>query len=126
MKLQFIKNANGYNDDIVRLSDFNSSQAKLFREVVNTLIINNGNQVDLTTLDFIQPVNCKLTLRIFSEDIGIITDDNKNFYCDLTKEGYLKMIELLDPFCLKESRGYQWLYDIDNPIDFLFSAGGTW
>jgi hypothetical protein len=36
------------------------------------------------------------------------------------------MISLLDPFCIKDRKGYQYLYDIDNPIDFLFSPAGSW
>jgi hypothetical protein len=36
------------------------------------------------------------------------------------------MVALLDPFCNKETKGYQWLYDIDSDIDFLFSPAGTW
>ncbi|WP_299671209.1 hypothetical protein [uncultured Polaribacter sp.] len=39
----------------------------------------------------------------------------------LTLEGFTNMTKLLEPFCQKESKGYQYLYDIDNPTDLLFS-----
>ena len=36
------------------------------------------------------------------------------------------MIELIEPFCKKESKGYQYLYDIDNPIDLMFCPSATY
>lgn len=33
------------------------------------------------------------------------------------------MLKRIEPFCLKESDAFQYLYDLDNPIDFIFSAG---
>ena len=36
------------------------------------------------------------------------------------------MIELIEPFCKKESRGYQYLYDIDNPTDLMFCPSATY
>ena len=123
MKLEFIKNINGYDEHAIRLSDFNSSQAFTFSETIKRLIIDSENSVDLTTLDFIESVKCHLTLRTSADDIGISTEDNRIFFCDLTTTTYQTITNLLEPFCKKESRGYQWLYDIDTPIGFLFSAG---
>jgi hypothetical protein len=65
-------------------------------------------------------------LRISSLDEGITSSDNKIFYCDLTISGYEQMLLLLEPFCKKETKGYQMLYDIDSLTDFLFSPSGTW
>ena len=31
----------------------------------------------------------------------------------------------LEPFCNKETKSYQYLYDLDNPTDFIFSPSGT-
>jgi hypothetical protein len=58
-------------------------------------------------------------------DKGITTSDDKNFVCDLTIKKYKEVVFLMEPFD-KETDGYQWLYDLDTPIDFLFSPGGTW
>jgi hypothetical protein len=123
MKLEFLKNINGYGEHAIRLSDFNSLQAITFRDIVNGLITRDESPVDLAALDFIQSVNCRLTLRTSVEDTGIFTEDNKDFFCDLTTTTYQAIAVLLEPFCRKESKGYQWLYDIDTPIGFLFSAG---
>lgn len=126
MTLDFIDNINAYGENIVRLYDFDMAQANKFRQIVEQTIITNKTQIELSTTDFIKSRNCNLTLRLSTEDIGIQTADKINFFCDLTLEGYQQMITLLKPFCAKETLGYQWLYDIDSPTDFLFSPGGTW
>jgi len=89
-------------------------------------IITKKKSLYLNELDFIEARNCELTLRLADDDIGIVTEDTVLFFCDLTLEGFHEMVTLLEPFCLKETKGYQWLYDIDNETDFLFSPGGTW
>lgn len=113
-------------NQLVRLYDFDSSQANKLRQAIQEKIIESNKEIDLTTLNFIQSVNCSLTLKISDTDKGIVTSDNKNFVCNLTVEKYGEMIFLMEPFCKKETTGYQWLYDIDTPIDFLFSPGGSW
>lgn len=99
MKLEFIKNINGYNEHAVRLSDFNSSQAVMFFGTVDRLIRNSGSPLCITDFSFIQPVNCHLTLRTSVDDQGISTADNVNFYCDLTIKTYQSIKSLLQPFC---------------------------
>jgi len=126
MQLDFIDNINEYGDNIVRLYDFDMAEADKFRQIVQQAIVVNKKLLELTSIDFIEARNCTLTLRISEEDEGITTGDNKAFFCDLTVEGYRQMIKLLEQFCKKETRGYQFLYDIDSQTDFLFSPAGTW
>jgi hypothetical protein len=126
MKLDYIDNINEYGDNLVRLYEFDRIQAVRFQQAIQQIIITNKKQLDLATLDFIEARNCNLILRISATDEGIITSDDLNFFCDLTMKGYEKMVALLEPFCNKETKGYQWLYDIDSQTDFLFSPGGTW
>jgi hypothetical protein len=45
---------------------------------------------------------------------------------DRSQADKFRLISLLAPFCKKETKGYQWLYDVDSKTDFLFSPGGTW
>lgn len=123
MKLEFLKNVSAYDEHVMRLSDFNSSQALMFFGIINRLVRHSDTPVDLNTLGFIRSVNCNLVLRTAEDDIGISTEDNINFCCDLTVKSYKAIESLVEPFCKKESKGYQWLYDIDTPIAFLFSAG---
>jgi len=126
MELDYIENFNEYGDNIVRLYNFDKLQANKFCQILHQNIIVNKSQLDLATIDFIEARNCSLMLRISSLDEGITSSDNKIFYCDLTIIGYEQMLLLLEPFCKKETKGYQMLYDIDSLTDFLFSPSGTW
>jgi hypothetical protein len=82
--------------------------------------------LDLSQVAFIKPRNCNLILGLFESDEGILSRDQHTFYCILTLKGFANMIQLITPFCTKESRGYQYLYEIDNPIDLLFSPTASW
>ena len=133
MKLEYLDNISDggkysgvVTDQLVRLYDFDKTQAKEFYEAIRLKIIDNGKSIDLAGLNFIELLNCNLTLRLTNQDTGITTIDKKNFFCDLTKTGYENMLYLLEPFCNDDANGYQWMYDIDNDIEFLFSPGGTW
>jgi hypothetical protein len=126
MKLDYIKNINEYGENIVRLYDFNMSEAIRFKKIIQETILENIQSLDLSTVDYIEPRNCNLILRPADIDEGIVTSDDEIFYCYLTLEGYKQMITLLEPFCIRETKGYQWLYDVDSQTDFLFSPGGTW
>ncbi|MHC1777456.1 MAG: hypothetical protein AB9834_18800 [Lentimicrobium sp.] len=126
MQLDYIDNINEYGDNLVRLYDFDSSEADKFRKIVQQTVVLNKLPLDLSTIDFIEARNCRLTLRISDEDEGISNSGKNRFYCDFTIAGYEKMIVLLDQFCTQETKGYQYLYDIDSQTDFLFSPAGSW
>ncbi len=125
MELDYIENVNGLDENIVRLYNFKKAEAILFRDLIIDTIINKRQKLDLSQVDFISPRNCNLILGLFKSDEGILTQDNKNFFCILTLEGFENMVKLLAPFCIKETRSYQYLYDIDNPTDFLFSPSAS-
>lgn len=126
MKLDYIHHINEHNENIIRLYDFKKSEAILFRDALRKTLIDNKEDLLLHTLDFIEVRNCYLTLRLHTSDEGILNRDRINFYCFLTIESYRKMLALIEPFCKKETRAYQWLYDLDTPTDFLFSPAGSW
>jgi hypothetical protein len=123
MKLKFLENINEYDEHAVRLNDFDKAQAAMFLKILTELIKSNKQFVNLSDYEFIEAVNCELVLRVSETDEGIISDDNVNFFCDLTLNAYAEMIKLIEPFSLKETDAYRILYDLDNPIDFIFSAG---
>ena len=123
MKLKFLENINEYDEHAVRLNDFDKSQAAMFLAILNDLIKNKQQFINLSDFEFIESVNCELVLRVSETDEGIVSDDNVHFFCDLTLDAYTEMIKLIEPFCLKETDAYRILYDLDNPIDFIFSAG---
>ncbi len=126
MTLDYIENINGFGENIVRLYDFDKHQAIKFRDLIKDTIVNRKQKLDLSKVDFIESRNCNLILGLFKTDEGILSNDNKTFYCALTIESYDTMLKLLQPFCEKKTKGYQSLYDIDNLTDFLFSPAGTW
>lgn len=121
MKLEFLDTINEYGDHIVKLYDFNKEEAAKFRQAIQETIIGANKPLDLNSLDFIQPVNCKLILHISDTDEGVFSIDNKTFFCDLTIEGYKEMLRLIEPYCNKNTRSFQMLYDLDTEIDLLFS-----
>ena len=123
MKLKFLENINAYGEHAIRLNDFDKAEASKFLKIIKDLVSGSKQMIQLSSYDFIVPINCSLTLRIAETDEGITTEDNKEFFCDLTPNAYKEMILLIEPFCLKETDAYRYLYELDNPIDFLFSAG---
>jgi hypothetical protein len=121
MKLDFLNEVNEYGDQVIRLYNFDKKEAEEFRKAIQKNIIDEEISLDLNTLNFIEPLNCRLILHIAEEDEGIMTMDNTLFFCDLTLEGYKKMLRLIEPFCIKDMRRSQTLYDLDTQIDFLFA-----
>jgi len=110
MELDYIENVNGLEEHVVRLYNFNMAEAIQFRALLIETIMEKHN----------------LILGLFASDEGILSRDQYTFYCILTLKGFANMIQLITPFCTKESRGYQYLYEIDNPIDLLFSPTASW
>lgn len=125
MKLEFLDNVNEYGDQVIRLYNFDKAEAIKFRDAIKKTVIDSNLSLDLSTLDFIEHINCKLILHISETDEGILTMDNKTFFCDLTIDGYKRMVQLIEPFCIKESKSFVMLYDIDTQVDFLFSPYGN-
>ena len=125
MELDYIENVNGLGENVVRLYNFNKAEAIQFRAVLQDTVIDKKQKLDLSEVDFITPRNCNLIFGLFKSDEGIITKDNETFFCVLTLSGFKNMLKLLEPFCNKESRSFQYLYDIDNPTDLLFSPSAS-
>ena len=125
MEVDFIDNINEYGENVVRLFNFDKYEAIKFRDLIKDTIVKRKQKLVLSQVDFIEIHNCNLILGLFKTDEGIFSVDHKTFYCALTLEGYHTMLNLIEPFCVKDSKGYQYLYDIDNPTDFLFAPAAT-
>ena len=125
MEIDYIENVNGLGENVVPLYNFNKAEAIQFRALLKEKIIDKKQKLDLSEVDFITPRNCNLIFGLFKSDEGIITKDNETFFCILTLIGFKNMLKLLEPFCNKESRSFQYLYDIDNPTDLLFSPSAS-
>ena len=125
MKLGYIEDINQYQENILKLYNFDKSQAIMFRDLIQEVIIKRKEKLDLSEIDFIDTDSYNLVLGLFKTDEGIMSNDNKNFVCALTLTGFKNMLKLIEPFCNKEAKSYQYLYDIENPTDFLFTPSGT-
>ncbi len=125
MELDYIDNYNGLEENIVRLFSFNKAEAIKFRDLLQETVLDKKQKLDLSQVDFIDTENCNLIFGLFKSDEGILTKDNKTFFCILTMESYLEMIKLIEPFCKKESKSYQYLYDVDTPTDLLFAPNAS-
>ena len=133
MKLEFLddisdsgKYAQVVSNQLVGLHDFDEVEAASLRNNIIEEILKGNKALSLSSLDFIEPINCNLTFTISENDEGLETHDKINFECSLTIPLYQRMTHLIKPFCERRSHGYQWLYELDCEIDLLFSPGGTW
>jgi hypothetical protein len=125
MQLDFIPNYNSYNENLVRLCNFSFVEAQQLRDLIEDKVLLKNEILNLNALAFIEAKNCSLRLRISETDEGILTVDNKQFFCCLTANGFQKMLQLMQPFCIKDCKAYQWLYDLDCEISFLFTPSGS-
>lgn len=133
MKLEFLDDiSNGgrfkqvVSEQLVRLYDFGPSQAVRLRDYIEEYVLKGHKALDLSTLDFMEPVNCHVVFILSEEDKGLQTRNKLHFSCALTIASYQQMIYLMEPFCERGFTGFQWLYELDCEIDLLFSPGGTW
>lgn len=126
MKLELLEDVNDHSDGIVRLYDFDSQEIDQLCAALRNSLVNSKHDFKVSSLSFVQIINCDLTFRISSNDKGISNTSKSLLYCDLTWEAYLKMIELIEQFRKSESNGFQWLLDLDSPIELLLSKNGKW
>jgi hypothetical protein len=113
------------SENLIRLYDFGQIETTKLVELIYQRLIVDKQDLDLTTVDFIEPINCHLTLQISSADKGIMKIGRSgSFICELTEQSYITAIEYMKAAA---DSGYNWLCDTSaDDIDFLYSAGGTW
>lgn len=112
------------SENLIRLYDFDTNQTTEFAKLVFQTLIVGKQKLDLSSVEFIEPVNCQLIFQLSLVDKGILKTDKPNiFTCDLTEQSFTTAIE----FMKATDSGYNWLCDTsDDNIDFLYSPGGTW
>jgi len=113
------------SDNLIRLYDFRQNETADLVDLIYQRLIVDKQSLDLTTVDFIQSINCRVTLQLSSSDEGVIKTDKPDFFiCKLTQQTYITAIDYMK--AAAES-GYNWLCDTSkDDIDFLYSSGGTW
>jgi hypothetical protein len=129
MKIQHLTNTNPAQpkESILRIFDFVSSEACQFRDVLSKLANGSVSVIDLSGLAFVTSIDgCRLILKAGMRDKGLNHVSSATFECTLTKLTWENAEGLVEPFCEGNLSGYQWLYDLDNDIEFLFSPSGDW
>lgn len=114
------------SENLIRLYHPEEGEAEQLIILIKRHLIDGNGALDLSTLNFIQSLNCRLTLEVSTESEGVIkiTDDN-TFVCRLTKPDHEDMIEMIE--LVGDGGGYNWLCETsEQNIDFLYSPGGTW
>jgi len=129
MKIDHLTNVNrDYpKDSIIRIFDFDPSEACLFKDILSKLAHGLVLDSDLSNLPFVSPIDgCRLILKLGKIDVGAVQSAATFFECILTQTSWSNAEELVGPFCEGNLAGYQWLYDLDTDIELLFSPNGEW
>lgn len=136
MKLDFLDDLTGHGkyphadpDKLLRLYDFDSHEAAQLKSFIDKEVIASQHELSLSALDFVECLNCTLTLKPSFQNVGIsVPLDDKNFVCELTLKDYRTMSNIIEHFTNDDKiNGYDWLYDPnEDKVDLLFSPGGTW
>lgn len=127
MKIDYIDDVNSdyLADKMIRISDFTNADILDFYNVIQENLIKNKNSVDVSTINFIDLINCELLFTISEQSKGLYENHKNSFICALTLSEYEDMIKFIHPF-LNDPSGFQFLIDPVNHIELLLSSGGGW
>ena len=126
MELDYIDQVNSFGESFVRLYGFDKAESLLLSQTIVDWLNSADPRLNLGNLEFVTPRNCNLVLCKAEDNDGILSQDDSTFYCLLNADGYKDLLHALAPFTTKETKGFAYLYDIDTPIDLLYSPAGTW
>lgn len=112
------------HDKIICLSHF--SKTELYSLIQTLKDVQKGHDVVLSEQSYIDYKEIRLEMRLSSLDIGISKINEMGFVCNLSASAYMNAINLIEQLLKDEMNGFQWLYDIDTPIDFLLSKDAKW
>jgi hypothetical protein len=114
---------------LIRLYDFDSKQAEIFRERILALAAGSQDAIVVDELPQVEAIDaCRLVFKVSRGDRGILRFGAHNqFECLLTQVSWEQVAGLTEPFCeAGDHRGYfQWLDETSN-ISLLFSTDGHW
>jgi hypothetical protein len=88
--------------------------------------VQKGNVIVLSEQTYICYKEVRLELRLSNKDYGISQENEMSFVCNLSTSAYKNAINLIEQLLRNEMNGFQWLYDIDIPVEFLVSKDAKW
>ena len=128
MRLEYLADRSA-DCPLIRLYDFDSKQADVFRNYVLALADGSRDTVAVHELPLVESIEaCRLVFKVSSGDRGVVKIGPQNrFDCLLTPASWRQVADLMEPFCeAGDRRGYfQWLDETSN-ISLLFSPDGHW
>ena len=122
MKLDYLKDGSDACP-LVRLYEFDSSDARRLRQTFQALADGTVERVGLDKVESID--GTQLTFIRCAQDRGIVEPSPHHFEVALASEGWRQAAELVDPFCSGGS-GYQWLTPQTRGIQLLLTKDGAW
>jgi hypothetical protein len=129
MKIEYLTDTDPThpNESILRIFDFDSTQACQFRDIVAKLADGSASEIDISDLPFVTPIaGCHLIFKVGTRDNAVVHVLNNRFECVLTRLTWDNAESLVEPFCDENLSDYQWLYDLGSDIELLFSPRGEW
>ena len=129
MKIEHLTNTNSAHpkDSILRIFDFDLSEACRFRDMLSRLADGSATTIDLDRISFVEAIaDCHLVLKVGTKSKGVIILSKSTFECILTRDAWEDAKDLIEPFCEGNLSGYQWLYNLNTNVELLFSPSGDW
>ena len=125
VKLEYLPNGSP-DCPLMRLFEFDQSEAQRLRQLVRLLIAGDCQDVALHNEAWVESVGgCSLNLRRGKRNQGIRKSQTLKFGCVLTPDGWSNVEALLEPFCESNTPGFQWLTH-DGRVALLISPNGQW
>ena len=110
MKIDYLTNTNPTHpkESILRIFDFDSTQACQFRDLLSKLARGAISEINLSDLPFVTSIDgCRLILKAATRDKGVIHVSTTIFECILTRLTWDNAEGLVEPFCAENLSGYQ-------------------
>ena len=125
MKLEYLSDGSP-ECPLIRLYEFNRSEAQQLRQLVKSLVTGDRKDVSLQNEMWVEPVDrCCLKLRVGIRNEGVRQAQPLRFECVLSPEGWNNVEGLLEPFSEPDGAGFQWL-TTDGSVALLISQNGQW
>lgn len=128
MRIDILLNVNqNYPEDkIVCLNSFTNKDIDELIICLYKLLDNK--RIKLSSENFISYSSNEVILEVYSDDIGFILNSSNIYECLLTSVKYIEIIDILKNYknTIPNINIYNWLYDLNNPIEFLLSQNCKW
>ena len=127
MKIEFLeKTGDASYNNILRMFAFNKDETLALRSLIKKLVLEQKKDLKIHSLDFVEEINCKLTMTRVNKNIGVSQINSTEFKWELNTEQCTNVCEMLENSI--RTSGFYWLDgdDCETDVDLLFSEGGGW